>query len=150
VTGLLRKFLTLSASIVIVGCAPVQPICATDNGTWIMGYLDRTPLEVPCGRFNAIERKLSAYMKISNLAGYQVWLRSTESFIDPWNRDVGGYTQCPLREIVIGTGKTVYAHEAIHAITNCVAEPPVDMGADADHADWFRSGYFEIIDRVSE
>lgn len=116
-----------------------------------MGFWNEPPgLSVSCDRFNRIEQNLSAYMDISELAGYQVWLKADESFYDPWYRNVGGFTQCETREFVVGSSRTVYAHEAIHAIQHCKTEAPNDEGQDPSHGDWIRKGYFDIIERVSE
>lgn len=42
----------------------------------------------------------------------------------------------------------VIAHELHHIAQGCDAPLPVDTDADADHADWHRSGAFEAIEKI--
>lgn len=71
------------------------------------------------------------------------------SFIDPWRRNVGGYTECAYHRMVVGTGATSFAHEVAHALQNCAARQPPQPGETIDHANWTNDGVYEFIERAS-
>lgn len=104
-----------------------------------------------CARYNDIETKL---VKVLGSAERLNWMavstRPEVSFVDPLNRNVGGYTDCFAHEMVVGVGSTVFAHETVHALQNCNARQPAEDGWDFDHANWQKDGLFQLIDEVSQ
>ena len=89
------------------------------------------------------------------LVGYRVYTREENHWIDPWGRSIAGYTSCINKVIMVGSPalgdwrRSSLVHEMFHAAQLCSPEkPPVDEGTDEDHADWFRKGIFDAIQRT--
>jgi hypothetical protein len=93
-----------------------------------------------------------------SLVGYKVFTKSVFSWPDPEGRDfkVAGITYCWAKTIVVGTpatgnwNKSALVHEFFHAMQNCKADFPPDIGTDESHAGWYRYGIFEAIERVTK
>lgn len=141
-------------AVLLIGCDNRSYTCETASGLMVRGYVDiaiGTPFE--CARLSMIEERLSEHFtseEFVEIRGYSIWLYSTESYVDYWGREVGGWANCDNREIVIGTGTTVYAHELIHAIQKCRPEGPRDFNMPPEHNDWARKGYIQLIEEVSK
>ena len=135
----------------MTGCDQRPVLCYTDNNIRVFGCVDASCTDYSCGRLSKIENEIRPFFpnEFNNLKGYGIWLYNSESFQDYWGRSVGGYTQCESKEMVIGIGRTVYAHELIHAMQKCSAPLPIDEGSDRDHSNWLRDSYYQIIEEVS-
>jgi hypothetical protein len=117
-----------------------------------MGLPDGTsPDYYTCARVNLVEEKMAASGIGSPhlLKGVSIHAKPARAWYDPWGRLVGGYTTCATKQVHIGTGQTVLAHELAHVLQECSPEFPIDEGSDADHADWLRKGIYLIIDEAS-
>lgn len=97
----------------------------------------------------AIEHGLGA---CSDFKGYDVWVREGNWDLYGNGRFRAGSTYCnllaPRIEINVNHPEVVI-HELHHVSQRCSPNPPIDSGADADHADWFRTGAYGRIDEAS-
>jgi hypothetical protein len=123
--------------------------CITDNGMILAGQPNYSDWD--CGRLNSVESKMVGFLGHGErLKNYVIELHPAISFRDPWNRDVGGYTECATKGLHIGYGHEVFAHELAHALQNCYARQPSEDGGDWDHANWAKDGIYQMITEASE
>jgi hypothetical protein len=90
------------------------------------------------------------------LQGYNVYTRPPGAFTitmsDGRPLSVTGYTTCWQKLIVVaapGNGvwrQSALIHELFHAMQNCKAPRPVDIGGDPDHSNWARDNIYWSID----
>lgn len=143
-----RLWYGLVLALALIGCDSTY--CTTKLGMRLSGNPDNSNWD--CARLNNIESQLAERLPYpaSRLQGYVVVLHPALGFVDPWGRTVGGYTMCPVKEMHIGQGKTVFAHEVVHALQDCQPRHPAEDGLDWDHANWQIDSLYKTIEEVSQ
>jgi len=156
----------------LAGCASIPPTSGSNHcGMLAMGNYDgwhKSSLLTWATLQDATDRALDATTMVTDprlfdiienckaLGGYRVFTRDAPDWEDDYGRGfrTAGYTFCPSKVIVIGTPasgdfrESSLIHEMFHAMQNCVAEQPPDVGADTIHAGWVRYNIFQAIDAV--
>jgi hypothetical protein len=115
-----------------------------------------------CSIIKEIENKITGLLPqydARQLAYFRLYSHSDASFAGGRSEDggilmVGGVALCPQLILQVGTDthlkKTALAHEIAHALQMCDAKLPLDNGVDYHHADWYREGIFQAIDKANE
>lgn len=129
-----------------LGCQPID--CTTPAG---MVLVTETFYSGQCSRYAEVEARIIQKLGDSErLRNVSIVARPESAFVDPWGRYVGGYALCKQRQIVVGSGKTAFAHEIIHIWQNCQARQPPDFDEDIDHANWKTDGFYQLIEEASK
>jgi hypothetical protein len=164
-----RKFLWLGLLLAGTAACGATPPCTTTRGLMVVGFTSpNINRPIPerwqnCAAIQRIEDSIVASLPKfdpKNLAGYQVWLEDPETKLDPWGREVVGYTQCVSRKMVIwdrgiDIKYTSLGHEIAHGLQKCAAKLPLDPEWKdewwaSDHADWYREGIYTAIEKAKE
>lgn len=156
------------------GCAAIPPThpgsnnCGMRTGgdykthgpSWLTFEIlaDRLDAALDAASFTTDTNLMYAEESCRRLVGFTVYTRPERSWPDPYGRgfNVAGLTWCDSRTIHIGTpedGKwkhSVLVHELFHGMQNCKAPGPPDLGGDTDHANWFRDGIYDAIERAQK
>lgn len=160
----------LLLALVATACAPEVASCRTHCGAFVES--DGPPV-FSCEDYRALELVLADELSRKVPDACSAWqglrLRELPGDKSPFGtvpdgaggvrtQYVGGWTDCPSGVIEFHTHdgaeispgvprrpwNTALPHELIHGAQRCVARLPVDPGADADHANWFRDRFFDL------
>jgi hypothetical protein len=90
-----------------------------------------------------VDDRLKAGIKAGSLAGYRVYVHKEQSWVDQWNREVSGLTDCTTGNIDVGgvllPSRGALAHEMVHALQRCDGRP-LPGSQDPSHDNWDRDG----------
>lgn len=148
--------------LLLLCCAsgPRQPTCNSHCWMWLWGAPDDSSLPAgwTCESFiDAEDRAVRALAKSSDkrlkstcsaVYGWALYVAKAPEWTDSLGRQVAGQTDCEHHAIQVSNEKPLdgaIAHEMAHAGQNCKPYLPVDFGADADHANWYRAGIFSLL-----
>jgi hypothetical protein len=117
---------------------------------------DRLDAALDATTFTTDPSYLDMTENCQRLVGYRVWVRSAPDWEDDWGRGfrVAGTTSCWTKIIMVGTPASgnwrdsAIVHELFHAMQECEAIQPPDIGNDTAHAGWVRYGTFDAIERT--
>lgn len=153
-------------SLVLLSCATTKPddICVTTCGVQFVGSL--ISKEVPPGwtcdavklaeakaiilyeKYNVSEKDSRFMNSCQKVKGYVLYVQENTHWIDGWGRDIMGATVCQSQAMQVGADppdKGALMHEYAHAIQRCETPPPTDIGHDADHSNWSRTGIDDAL-----
>jgi hypothetical protein len=150
----------------LMSCSGSREICKTKCGVSFYGQIKTqdTIGDNTCAELQRIEDlTMSVYSDIvtdprfnvknmcQSLNGYSLWTNPESHWIDGWNRDIAGMTECDTKIIEINNSPfnlSSIHHEFAHVIQNCEAVLPITDGEDIDHADWTRDFINKGIDQL--
>lgn len=117
---------------------------------------DRLDAALDATTFTTDPSFLDMTQNCQRLVGYRVFVRAVPDWEDQYGRPfrVAGTTSCWTKTIIVGTPvsgnwrDSAIVHELFHAMQECEAIQPPDIGNDTAHAGWIRFGTYDAIERT--